>query len=57
MLSLCYENQLSFNIEIGTSYHNKNFALGLALKERLRETQKCSIAHVPWGAFIWDIPE
>ena len=26
------------HIEIGTNYHNKNYALGLALKERLRET-------------------
>jgi len=33
--SLCYEN-----IEIETNYHNKNFALRLALKERLRRTRK-----------------
>lgn len=27
-------------IEIGTNYHNKDFALRVALKERLRETRK-----------------
>ena len=27
-------------MEIGTNYHNKNFALRLALKERLRRTRK-----------------
>ena len=31
------------HIEIATNYHNKNFALGLALKERLRGTRKWSI--------------
>ena len=31
------------HIEIGTNYHNKNFALGLALKERLRGTRKWPI--------------
>ena len=31
------------NIEIGTSYHNKNFALRLALKERLKRTRKWPI--------------
>ena len=31
------------HIEIGTDYHNKNFALRFALKERLRETRKWSI--------------
>ena len=30
-------------IEIGTNYHNKNFALRLALKERLRRTRKWPI--------------
>ena len=33
--------------EIGTNYHNKNFALRLALKERLRETGKWSIGGKP----------
>ena len=31
-------------IEIGSNYHNKNFALRLGLKERLRGTQKWPIA-------------
>ena len=31
------------HIEIGTNYHNKNFALTLALKERLRGTRKWPI--------------
>ena len=43
MLSLCYENPFFINIEIGTNYHNKNFALRLALKERLNGTQKWPI--------------
>ena len=30
-------------IEIGTNYHNKNFALRLALKERLKGTRKWPI--------------
>ena len=32
------------HIEIGTNYHNKNFALRLALKERLKRTRKWPIA-------------
>ena len=37
------------HIEIGTNYHDKNFALRLALKERLRGTRKWPI-HLasPW---------
>ena len=31
------------HIEIGTNYHNKNFALSLALKDRLRGTRKWPI--------------
>ena len=31
------------HIEIGTNYHDKNFALRLALKERLKGTRKWSI--------------
>ena len=31
------------HIKIGTNYQNKNFALRLVLKERLRGTRKCSI--------------
>ena len=31
------------HIEIGTNYHNKNFALRLALKERLKGTRKWPI--------------
>jgi len=34
------------HIEIRTNYHNKNFALGLALKERLRGTRK-------WLIVVW----
>ena len=34
---------LFIHIEIGTNYHNKNFALRLALKERLRGTRKWPI--------------
>ena len=34
-------------IEIGTNCHNKNFALRLALKERLRGTRKWLIAEYP----------
>jgi len=34
---------VSIHIKIRTNYHNKNLALGLALKERLKETQNCSI--------------
>ena len=34
MQSLCYENQFSFILKL--DYHNKNFALRLTLKERLR---------------------
>ena len=43
MRSLCYENQFSFIFEIRTNYHNKNFALRLTLKERLRGTRKWPI--------------
>ena len=32
------------HIEIGTNYHNKNFALSLALKEKVRGTRKWPIA-------------
>ena len=32
------------HIEIGTNYHNKNFALRLALKERLSRTRKWPIS-------------
>ena len=36
--------KISFiHIEIWTNYHNKNFALRLALKERLRGTRKWPI--------------
>ena len=36
--------KISFiHIEIGSNYHNKNFALRLALKERLRRTRKWPI--------------
>ena len=31
------------HVEIRTNYHNKNFALGLSLKERLRGIRKWSI--------------
>ena len=34
---------VSIHIEIRTKYNNKNFALGLALKERFRGTRKWSI--------------
>ena len=45
--------------EIGTSYHNQNFALRLALKERLRETRKWSIwinlAELKiWRSLLWN---
>ena len=54
MRSLCYENQFSFiNIEIGTNYHNKNFALRLALKERLRETWKWPIKFMQQRSHIY----
>ena len=33
------------HIEIGTNYHNKNFAFRLALKERLKGTRKWPIAN------------
>ena len=39
------------HIEIGSNYHNKNFALRLALKERLTRTRKwpiCLLYLVPW---------
>ena len=39
----CYENQFSFILKFGTNYHNKNFAVRLALKERLRGTRKWPI--------------
>ena len=52
-LSLCFKARLNamsllwksvfIHVEIGTNYHNKNFALGLALKERPRETRKWPI--------------
>ena len=50
-LSLHFKARLSaklwksvfIHIEIGTNYHNKSFALRLALKERLRGTRKCPI--------------
>ena len=35
------------HIEIGTNYHNKSFALRLALKERLRRTRKWPIFRRP----------
>ena len=35
--------KISFHIEIRTTYYNKNFALRLALKERLRGTRKWPI--------------
>ena len=34
---------VSIHIKIRTNYHNKNLALGLALKEKLKETQNCSM--------------
>ena len=36
-------NSVFCHIQIGTNYHNKSFALRLALKERLRRTRKWSI--------------
>ena len=39
-------NITSIHIEIRTNYNNKNFALRLALKERLRGIRKWSIALV-----------
>ena len=35
--------KISIHIEIATNYHNNNFALRLALKERLRGTRKWPI--------------
>ena len=35
--------KIFIHMEIGTYYHNKNFALRLALKERVRETRKWPI--------------
>ena len=47
MRSLCCESLSVLNhVEIRTNYHNKHFALGLALKERFRGTQKWSITGV-----------
>ena len=43
------------HIEIGTNYHNKNFALRLALKERLRGTRKWPIERVG-GQTKWNHP-
>ena len=40
VMKICF-----FHIEIGTNYHNKKFALRLALKERLRGTRKRPIGH------------
>ena len=36
-------NSVFIHIEVGTNYHNKNFPLRLALKERLKGTQKWHI--------------
>ena len=36
------------HIEIGTNYHNKNFALRLAFKERLKGTRKWPIRRAEW---------
>ena len=36
----------SIHIEIRTNYHNKNFALRLALKERFEGTLKRSVAKI-----------
>ena len=38
------------HIEIRTNYHNKSFALRLALKERLRGTRKWPIMHF---VYVW----
>ena len=47
MRSLCYESlSVLIHIEIRTSYHSKHFALGLALKVRLRGTRKWSTTGV-----------
>ena len=45
------------HIEIGTNYHNKRFALRLALKERLRGTRKWPIVlafWVQWSISVFD---
>ena len=34
------QRSVFIHIELGTNYHNKNYALRLALKERLRRTRK-----------------
>ena len=48
MKSLLWKS-VSIHIEIRTNYSNKNFALRLALKERLRGTRKWSIAKTRIG--------
>ena len=45
--------KISFShVEIGTNYHNKHFALKLALKERLRGTRKWPIIIILWCTII-----
>ena len=45
------------HIEIWTNYHNKNFALRLALKERLRGTRKWPIDKTQFNLHRYDIRE
>ena len=58
-LSLHFKARLSAKscYEIGTNYHNKNFALRLTLKERLRETRKWPITFIeilhPFLRRVW----
>ena len=55
------EKSVFIHIEIGSNYHNKNFAHRLALKERLRGTRKWPIAinqsafHLHSGSFLGDV--
>ena len=43
MRRLCFENQFSFILKLELIIIKKTFTLGLALKERLRETRKWPI--------------